>query len=309
MKLRVAREAYESPALIEPSRKPRTNITTAQDRAIDSANDNTCDGQPIVLTTSDIEFGLWDTPTETFTLLSGPERQSATAMRITAMRVESRNNAITTPLAGVIGRPTTDVKAVAIALVGKDKDFNIPGTSCPWLAGMPSGTTISGQGSGVRSPDHSPVLVSGVPLTPGQRINFRNTTGQTGDTTTGRTYGLDGDLTRTNIRQVPANGINSTTAPLNCLVGIFLDDRAPNTYAMPSELNFSTAAARDFDSISPQLKQVFFIGDGVNSNNRLQDFIMPPGATSLYLGVMDENAFWWDNVGSIGTTLYDGKVT
>lgn len=287
----------------------RTSVLTAQSRAIDAANDNTCDGTPVVITNADIDFGLWDSSTQTFTALTGAERQSATAVRITARRTATRGNPITTPIASVIGRSTVDVEAVAIALVGNDKRFNIPSVSCPWLAGMPNGATISGAGSGVRAPDHSPLKVTGIPITAGQRLNFRNTTGQTGDTTTGRTYGLDGDLNRTTIRQTAANGINSTTAPLNCLVGIFLDDRAPNTFSMPEELNFSSSSARDFNSISPKLKQVFFIGDGVNSSNRLQDFVVPSGATRLYLGVMDENAFWWDNVGAIDTTMFDGKIT
>jgi hypothetical protein len=148
-----------------------------------------------------------------------------------------------------------------------------------------------------------------ISLANGQILNFRNTNGQTGDTATGNTYGLDGDTTRTRIKQTAANGIASTTAPLNGLMGIFLDDRQPDAYAAAAELDYNSTSSRNFKTSSPKLKQVFFIGDGLDSQNRLQDFIVPDGATRLYLGVMDENAYWWDNVGSITTTIFTGKTS
>lgn len=285
----------------------KTDIATAQSQAIAAAADNKCNNATVVLTNNDIEFGLWNSTTRTFTVLTGNARQSATAIRITARAQAARGSAIGTPFAAVIGRSQCDVTAQAVAIIGKDVDIDIPATSCPWLAGMPNGTKISGAGNGVSAPTHSPVQVQGITVAAGQKLKFRNTTGTTGDTSSGNTYGLDGDPTRTTIKQASVNGINSTTAPLNALVGIFLNDNAPNTTAAAATLDFSSTSSRNFTTLSPGLKQVFFIGDGVNSDNYLQDFTVPNGATRLFLGVMDENAFWWDNVGTIQTTMFAGN--
>src|SRR5262249_37922346 len=97
--------------------------------------------------------------------------------------------------------------------------------------------------------------------------------------------------------------------PITALMGIFLDDRQPSSYAMAASLDFSTGASRNFTSLSPRLKQVFFIGDGVNSSGTLQEFVVPSGATRLYLGIMDDSGWWWDNVGSFSASAMDDTVT
>jgi hypothetical protein len=78
---------------------------------------------------------------------------------------------------------------------------------------------------------------------------------------------------------------------------------------MNGTLDFSTSNSRNFTQLSPKLKQVFFIGDGVNDNGQLQDFVVPAGATRFYLGIMDEKGWWWDNTGTLSTTMMDAKVT
>ncbi len=65
---------------------------------------------------------------------------------------------------------------------------------------------------------------------------------------------------------------------------------------------------RNFDRLEPALKQVFFIGDGMNNQKALQEFIVPPGATRFYLGLMDEKGWWWDNTGEIQTTALDANI-
>ena len=51
------------------------------------------------------------------------------------------------------------------------------------------------------------------------------------------------------------------------------------------------------------LEFVFFIGDGLRADGvTLQDFIVPAGATRLYIGVMDGQQ-WSDNSGSLSTTV------
>ena len=92
-------------------------------------------------------------------------------------------------------------------------------------------------------------------------------------------------------------------------MGIFLDDRQPNAWNMQAELDFSKEADREFDRLTPGNKQVFFIGDGVqNGTQRLQKFVVPPGATRLFLGLNDELGFWWDNFGAYRTTAFVGTA-
>ena len=124
--------------------------------------------------------------------------------------------------------------------------------------------------------------------------------GQTGYANT------EGDLTFM-AAQASCNGINTTTAPLNAMMGIFLSDAEPDFSSPAATLDFSTAASRNFSTLSPQLKQVFFIGDGLDSNGNLQTFNAPAGATRLFLGTMDMYGWWWDNVGTFQYTAVQGN--
>jgi hypothetical protein len=210
----------------------------------------------------------------------------------------------------VLGRNSVDITASSIAARGQIVAPTIDADACPWLAGMPNGSSVAntdGNPTPATAPNQSPPQVTGIALTAGTRLSFR----QVGGTTAylGSTeYGPDGQEDWI-VRQAPVNGINSTRAPLNSLVGIFLDDRAPNTWAMAGELDFTTPGSRNFSSLSPGLKQVFFIGDGMTNGGQLQEFVVPTGATRLYLGIMDEKGWWWDNTGTLSTSMMNQKVT
>jgi hypothetical protein len=56
--------------------------------------------------------------------------------------------------------------------------------------------------------------------------------------------------------------------------------------------------------VSPGVQQVFFIGDGLTGtgSGTTQQFVVPPGATRLFLGTMDAYE-WNNNAGSFGVTL------
>jgi hypothetical protein len=57
-------------------------------------------------------------------------------------------------------------------------------------------------------------------------------------------------------------------------------------------LDFSPAGLGiDFPSLSPALRQVFYIGDGVDSGANFQTFIAPAGATRLFLAIPDGFGF------------------
>jgi hypothetical protein len=89
------------------------------------------------------------------------------------------------------------------------------------------------------------------------------------------------------------NGLSDMIAPVNSLVGVFLGPDQPDQSPPPDALDFSTAGSRDYASLAPALKQVFYIGDGLTSTGDRHQVTVPAGATRLYLGTMD--GFEWKN--------------
>ena len=70
------------------------------------------------------------------------------------------------------------------------------------------------------------------------------------------------------------------------LVGVFLDDSEPIAGSEPARLTFSNP--EDFTSLSPLLRQTFFIGDGrTDAGGVVQSFVAPAGATRIYFGFVD----------------------
>jgi hypothetical protein len=198
--------------------------------------------------------------------------------------------------------------------------------SCPYLAGMPPGTRVPYRGhkhvainknTGERLPSRDSVVgkedAFRVPLTvkPGQVLYFREVHGGTGDwSSKGQEYGLDGNERRPTIEEQPVNGYDGMRGPLNAMVGVFLKDgERPDATPFVPGLDFSSPTARDFNTLDPRKKQIFFIGDGVNNRaRRLQRFVVPDDVDTLYLGLQDTRGWWWDNFGSVRTTLFTGDV-
>jgi hypothetical protein len=90
-------------------------------------------------------------------------------------------------------------------------------------------------------------------------------------------------------------------APMNALIGVFLSDQRPDRSGTPRPFDYR-AIRRDTHSVSPQLKQAFFIGDGKTSGGALRRYLVPAKATRLYLGVMDGYE-WNNNSGSFAVTV------
>jgi hypothetical protein len=61
---------------------------------------------------------------------------------------------------------------------------------------------------------------------------------------------------------------------MNALIGVFLTDDRPDRSDTPRPLDYR-AIRRDNKSFSPQLKQVFFIGDGRTSSGAPADTWRP----------------------------------
>jgi len=172
----------------------------------------------------------------------------------------------------------------------------VPGTSDMWLAGMPNGSTAS---SGDSAPTNSPVLISNFDAG-AEFITFINVTGSV-SYGPGCSNGCGTPDGSTFWSHSPGsiNGLSDVIAPINSLMGVFLDDTQPNLSAAPEKLNFQTLGL-NFLELAPKLKQIFFIGDGLTGNNTgdIQKFFVPDGATRLYLGTMDGYG-WYNNSGKI----------
>ena len=285
-------------------------VSTVQSRAAASIAQNKVDGVPLSFKNWDVVFGVWNQATRSFVVLTGNDRNSATAVRVTAARDAAHGSPLSLVFGKVIGRQTMDVAASAIVARGNPATLAVEADSCPWLAGMSSGASVAGTGGNPTpsvAPANIPTPATGVKLVAGRSLVFRQASGETSYTGAGN-YGPDGN-DKWIVEQAAANGINKTKAPLNAMVGIFLDDRAPNTYAQAAAGDFSDEINRDFTTLAPPVKQVFFIGDGLDKDGNLQEFVVPLGATRLYIGIMDEKGWWWDNTGTLSTTVMDDKLT
>lgn len=92
----------------------------------------------------------------------------------------------------------------------------------------------------------------------------------------------------------------------NALVGVFLDDASPTGQATPPPLEVTEPP--DFYELSPDVGQIFFIGDGTRSDTKLGDslgqiqyFHVPNGATRLFFGTTDGSG-WFNNSGTFSVT-------
>jgi hypothetical protein len=178
--------------------------------------------------------------------------------------------------------------------------ISVPGTADPWLAGMPDGSTAS---SGDVAPGQSPIEVLGLVFAPGDLLWF--TAAGSTDHCTGGGCGLapaEGDAfeSPTSHGSGAQNGIGNVSAPIDSLIGLFLGPDQPSLTPAPGAvLDFSTAGLRNFGTLAPELKQPFFIGDGLmNDLVTVQTFQVPVGASRLFLGTMDGFG-WYNNVGSL----------
>ena len=75
----------------------------------------------------------------------------------------------------------------------------------------------------------------------------------------------------------------------------------------PAGLDFSTPPARSQPSMAPVLNQVFFIGDGLTGtgSGSVQQFVVPLGATRLYLGSSDGPGANYNNSSNFAVTVSD----
>jgi hypothetical protein len=251
----------------------------------------------------DIFIGAWDSRLRRFV----PGASNPNAIRVIGRRSPTRGSAIPMTFASFVGFNNFELEAESIAMVipPVNVDQYVPATANPFLAGMPAGSKASlnnphnspDTAGTARDPKQSPLAVN-MPITEGAKLTFDSISGDARHDPNLAYFKPDGELSdighNTNASE---NGIGDMTGPINALVGVFLSDEAPNRTAPPKALDFSSDAKRDFSTLQPELKQIFFIGDGLNSKGAKQEFIVPKGATRLYLATWDFYE-WNNNAGS-----------
>jgi hypothetical protein len=199
------------------------------------------------------------------------------------VRISRHFNLFFVPIAASI--VSFPIAASAVTLV-------VPGTSNPFLAGLPNGS-VDNLNDGDSAPAQSPLLVTGVTITAGTSLTFSATGGvnNSGSPSNNNPDGVQGFI----VNDGSQNGISGFNAPINSLIGLFLDNSLPTSSVAPSALDFSTTSSQAYLSLSPLLKQVFFIGDGLTGtgSGNQQTVVVPTGATRLFLASVD--GFEWNN--------------
>lgn len=255
-----------------------------------------------------VTVGFWNTGNRTFTA-TVPNGQIANAVRVQLSRPAAGPESLPLIWGNVLGVNGVQIKAEAIAMLepGINVNHQVDGVANPFLAGMPAGTVAS-MNNPHNSPDYagnaasnnlaarkqSPPVVA-MPVKGGDVLEFDSIAGTVRHDPNLPDFSPDGELadigTNTNGNE---NGIADTTAPINALVGLFMNDQAPNRTAAPTaDRSFRTETGRNFEQLNPQMKQIFFIGDGVNSSGTKQRFVVPEGATRLFLATWD--FYEWNN--------------
>ncbi len=150
----------------------------------------------------------------------------------------------------------------------------VPAQAVITLAGQPNGVQDSAGGV---TPANSPAVAS-VPLVAGQglRILASGRSGITGDR-----QGPEGGSRQWG---TPLQfGLSSVACPNGGLVGVFLGPSI-NAQGAPPSLRFE-GGVLDVPVVRPVLQQPFFIGNGMTRSGVAKTFVVPPGATRLFLGV------------------------
>jgi Flp pilus assembly protein TadG len=298
--------------------------SAAYANAVAAAAENKADNASVVLDpTQDIKLIIWNSATGKYTITTDPTL--ANGVWVNPVRSSARGNAVPlmfASLTGNKGMATCDIKNVtSIAVLSPAQSVNptVLATGNPFLAGMPAGSQASvgnphndpDVAGTTSSPKQSP-LQANIPFSAGQAISFDGVVGGANNQSSTTVFTADGNLNDIETNYTGNdNNMGNINAPLNSLVGVFLDNSAPNTSPTPTPalVDYSNDTQRNFQSISPPLKQIFFIGDGRTDDGQVQQFIPPAGATRLFLATWDGYE-WSNNVGSFSVTVHlPGTVT
>lgn len=149
--------------------------------------------------------------------------------------------------------------------------IRVSGTGVIQLAGQTAGT-LSANNARI-APMHSPALVS-VPLVAGQVLRISASGSVEGDGPEGRTSCNDRFLAEFSVARIESR--------CRALIGVFMAD---SLRAQPPNLVY-TGATRDTVRVEPLIQQPFLVGSGFTDSGQRKEFVVPSGATRLYLAPM-----------------------
>ena len=155
----------------------------------------------------------------------------------------------------------------------------VPGTAQLMLAGQPGGSTYNGDSG----PWDSPPQVT-IPIVPGQGLRTVGT-GLIGLNAQAATIPPNGTSTNDDLfGSWGSYGIGPISVARGALIGVFVSDRIdPN--AAPPKVDFTSPSVQDLARFSALLQQPFLIGAGLTTAGTPKVFVVPTGATRLFLGV------------------------
>ena len=183
-----------------------------------------------------------------WTRLTGFDVSQANCVHVTLRREAKRGDAVPLMFAKVLGKNSCDIHGEAYVMLvpGVNVDQYVPATANPFLSGMPAGPqaslnnphhSVDSAGSGT-DPRQSPLAV-GMPIFEGDVLNFDSISGDARHDPYMDYFSPDGELGDIghNINTTDSsaayrtpyyneNGLADMKAPINALVGVFLDDRA-----------------------------------------------------------------------------------
>ena len=150
------RRATDAAARAAISALPQ-GTASLQAAAIAMAANNKCDGSAVTLTNANIQSGIWNTSTKTFSTSGTADNLTKfQAVQISANRTKANGNAIPLLFGMLVGANSCDVKATSVAALMVDQQTAqfISAQSDIWLSGEPKGTLGSVPDGGYSSAGH-----------------------------------------------------------------------------------------------------------------------------------------------------------
>jgi hypothetical protein len=189
----------------------------------------------------------------------------------------------------------------APSFVNCSRSYEVSAATNPFLAGMPEASIIDYASSADKAPVNSPVQILPNDLEcmkPGNSLYFRVDGNISLGDIPGEQVNADGQSTLVVSHKLGSvNHIATTNAPMGSLIGVFLDDTPTHIRTItPKALRFGRETLRNFRLLAPAIGQIFFIGDGKDSAGTQQAFLIPQGATRLFIATMDADQ-WNNNIG------------
>ena len=181
--------------------------------------------------------------------------------------------------------------------------IDVPAVSLIGLAGQPAGTSragVTGLGS-FTTPLNAPVQVP-IQLTTGEGLRIR-AAGSVGLQYLDGFFSYGPRGTSASVSVPAAQGLSALVGPSQALYGVFLGPTI-DTRTAPAELD-SRGSIKESMRIAPLVQQFFFVGDGLTPGGEPRVFVVPDGATRLFLGIAAESP---QNVGTVTAVVSPASI-